>query len=219
MGARAEIELLLKASRLDVTLTSAAPWRQPGREVAPVGLAALDTALAGGLPRGQLSELVGPRSAGRSTVLAAALAAAADRGEAVALIDTSDRFDPASAEAAGLDLSALLWIRDTGDASRALKAMHLVLQAGGFGLVAFDLTDVPAPMVRRFPHTTWMRLARVLEGSQTAALLLGGERIARSPGGVTIALEAPRPCWSGTADRARLLRAVTLRPRVIGGRI
>ncbi len=219
MGARAEIELLLKASRLDVTLTSAAPWRQGEREVAPVGLAALDTALAGGLPRGQLSEIVGPRSAGRSTVLAAALAAAADRGEAVALIDTSDRFDPASAEAAGLDLSALLWIRDTGDATRALKAMHLVLQAGGFGLVAFDLTDVPAPLVRRFPHTTWMRLARALEGSQTAAVLLGGERIARSPGGVSIALEAPRPCWAGAADRARLLHAVTLRPRVIGGRI
>ncbi|MEO8521882.1 MAG: hypothetical protein ABI603_10990, partial [Acidobacteriota bacterium] len=213
MGARAEIELLLKASRLDVTLTSAAPWRQPGREVAPVGLAALDAALAGGLPRGQLSEIVGPRSAGRSTVLAAALAAAADRGEAAALIDTSDRFDPASAEAAGLDLSALLWIRDTGDATRALKAMHLVLQAGGFGLVAFDLTDVPAPLVRRFPHTTWMRIARLLEGSQTAAVLLGGERIARSPGGVSMALEAPRPCWTGAADRARLLHAVTLRPR------
>ncbi len=219
MGARAEIELLLKASRLDVTLTSAAPWRQGGREVAPIGLAALDAALAGGLPRGQLSEVIGPRSAGRSTVLATALAAAAGRGEAVALIDTSDRFDPVSAEALGLDLAQLLWVRDTGDAARALKGMNLVLQAGGFGLVAFDLTDVPSPLVRRLPHPTWLRLARVIEGSQTAALLLGAEHIARSPGGVTIALDRARPCWTGAADRARLLGAVALRPRVVGGRI
>ncbi len=96
--------------------------------------------------------------------------------------------------------------------------MHLVLQAGGFGLVAFDLADVPSPLVRRFPQTTWLRLARLIEGSQTTAVLLGAERIARSPGGVTIALDAPRPCWTGAADRARLLGAVVLRHRVIGGR-
>ena len=131
------------------------------------------------------------------------------RGEAVALIDTCDRFDPASAEAAGLDLSKLLWVRDTGDAPRALKAMNLVLQAGGFGIVAFDLADVPPTGLRQFPYTTWMRIARVIEGSQTAAVLVGAERLARSPGGVTIALEAhARGRWSGTADRARLLRAI-----------
>ena len=47
--------------------------------------------------------------------------------------------------------------------------MNLVLQAGGFGLVAFDLADVPRPALRQFPYTTWMRIARVIEGSQTAA--------------------------------------------------
>lgn len=219
MGARAELELLLKASRLDVTLTSAAPWAARPRDVASTGMAALDAALAGGLPRGHLSEIVGPRSAGRTTVLCAALAAAAARGEAVALVDPCDRFDPASAERAGLDVAKLLWVRDAGDPVRALKALNLILQAGGFGVVALDLADVPGPAVRRVPHTTWMRLARVLEGSQTAAVLLGGERIARSAGGVTVALDAARPCWSGESDRTRLLRAVAPRPRVIGGRI
>lgn len=217
--ARAELEELLKASRLDVTLTTAAPWRREAHAAAPVGLQALDEALAGGLPRGQLSELVGGRSSGRTTVLCAALAAAAGRGEAVALIDTCDRFDPASAEAAGVDLATLLWVRDTGDASRALKGMHLVLQAGGFGLVAFDLADVPSPMVRRFPHTTWLRLARAIEGSRTVALLVGAERVARSPGGVTIALEGAQASWPGRGDRGRWLRALTPRPRVIGGRM
>jgi hypothetical protein len=216
-AARAELESLLRARRLDVTLTSAAPWTGIHRDVAPTGIAALDGALGGGLVRGHLSEIVGARSTGRLTVLCRTLAAAAERGEAVALIDTCDRFDPASAEAAGLDLSKLLWVRDTGDASRALKAMNLVLQAGGFGVVAFDLADVPPAGLRQFPYTTWMRIARVIEGSQTAAVLVGTERLARSPGGVTIALEATEGRWSGTADRARLLRAIDPKPRIVGG--
>jgi hypothetical protein len=138
------------------------------------------------------------------------------------LIDTCDRFDPSSAEDAGVTLSKLLWIRDTGDAARALKAMNLVLQAGGFGIAAFDLADVHAMAVRQFPYTTWMRIARVIEGSQTVALIVGADRIARSPGGVTIALDAPvagaRGRWSGAADRARLLRGVHIQPRIVGAR-
>ena len=219
---RAELESLLRARKLDVTLTSAVPWAGAARDVASTGMAALDQALGGGLARGHLSEIVGPRSSGRTTVLCRVLAAAADRGEAVALIDTCDRFDPASGAAAGIDLSRLLWVRDTGDASRALKAMNLVLQAGGFGVVAFDVADVHAMALRQFPYTTWMRMARVIEGGQTAAVIVGAERLARSPGGVTIALEAapdaPRVRWSGTSDRARLLRAIEVERRVVGGR-
>jgi hypothetical protein len=217
-AARAGIESLLRARKLDVTLTSAAPWARAARDVAPTGVPAIDEPLGGGLARGHLSEIVGARSTGRTTVLCRMLAAAAERGEAVALIDTCDRFDPASAEAAGLDLSKLLWVRDTGDAIRALKGMNLVLQAGGFGVVAFDVADVPAPALRQFPYTTWMRMARVIEGGQTAAVIIAAEHLARSPGGVTIALEAPRGRWSGGTDRARLLRALDLRPRILGGR-
>ena len=40
------------------------------------------------------------------------------------------------------------------------KAVMLVLQAGGFGVVVFDLADVRPPALREFPFTTWLRLAR-----------------------------------------------------------
>jgi hypothetical protein len=99
--------------------------------------------------------------------------------------------------------------------------MNLVLQAGGFGVVIFDLADASGPTLRQFPHTTWMRLSRVIEGSLTVALLVGSEHIARSPGGVTIVLDgAAREAgdWTGTADRARVLRGVRVRPRVISSR-
>lgn len=158
-------------------------------------------------------------------MLCSAMAAATARGEVVALIDTHDRFDPTSAAHAGVDLSRLLWVRERGDATRALKAMNLVLQAGGFGLVAFDLADVPAMTIRQFPHTTWMRISRVIEGSQTVAVLVGADRIARSPGGVTLALDPGsglpgerRGAWAGQCDRARVLRALHIHPRIVGGR-
>lgn len=220
---RAHLESLLRARKLDVTLTSSAPWeRRAAHDLAATGLPALDDVLGGGFRRGQLSEIVGPRSSGRTTALCHALAAAAARGELVALIDTCDRFDPAAADAAGLDLSRLLWVRESGDAARALKAAMLVLQAGGFGMVAFDLADVRAPALRAFPFTTWLRLARAIEGSETVALLVAAEHLARSPGGVTLALEpaagTPRGRWTGCSHRDRLLHGVELRPRVIAAR-
>lgn len=223
-AARAHLESLLRERKLDVTLTSSASWRLPDEDdVASTGWTTLDQSLGGGLRRGHLSEIVGPRSSGCSAVLNACLAAATARGEVVALIDTHDRFDPVSAHHAGVDLSRLLWVREAGNADRALKAANLVLQAGGFGVVAFDLVDVRGPALRHFPHTTWMRIARVLEGSATAAVVVAPEHIARSPGGVTIALQRSDAEsageWRGDSARARRFSGLTLHPRVISARM
>jgi hypothetical protein len=226
--ARADIELMLRARKLDVTLTSAALWRAAGAdEVAATGFTPLDTALGGGIRRGHLSEIVGPRSAGRTTVMCQALVAAAARGEVVALIDPFDRLDPIAAEAACLELSRLLWVRDVGSAGtaalhqhvagRAVKAMNLVLQASGFGLVVLDLADASAPVLRQFPFTTWLRLARTIEGSRTAAVLIASDHVSRSPGGVTIAVRGVAR-WTGASDRARLLRRIDPQPRVVAAK-
>lgn len=218
MAARAALESLLRDRKLDVTLTSARSWAEPEDTVA-TGFSGIDVLLHGGLRRGHISEIVGPRSSGRTSVLCRLFAAATARGEVVALIDTCDRFDPASAVDDGVDVSRLLWVREQGDVARALKAMNLVLQAGGFAIVAFDLADVSPMAIRQFPYTTWKRIALVIEGSQTAAVLLGADRIARSPGGVTVALDAaaaaPRGTWHGEADRARFLGAVAVQPRIV----
>jgi len=159
-------------------------------------------------------------------VLMSSRAGAAARGELVALVDPSDTFDPQSAPACGLDLSRLLWVRG-GDLERALKAFNLVLQAGGFGLVALDLADVQPALIKRLPFTTWFRLQRPLAGTTTASVVVASEPVARSGGGVTIALrrstfaavevatglprDEPRAAWSrlfpGLDVQARIARA------------
>lgn len=222
--ALAAVEAALRDRKLDRTLTTAlAPLdRVDPSALVPMDVAPLDACLRGGLPRGQLSELAGPRSSGRMTLLLRMMAAATARGEIVALVDTLDRLDVASAAAAGVDLSRLLWIRGQENPidralDRALKALNLVLQAGGFGVVAIDLADVPLTAIRQIPFNTWMRVQRVIEGSDTACVLLASEPLARSAGGLTVTL-AGRATWDGASDRSRRLSGIDVRTRVVSPR-
>src|SRR5437879_7778603 len=102
------------------------------------GLAVLDEALGGGLPRGRVAELAGAPSTGR-TGLACAIAAAATRaGETIAWVDPADVLEPAAAAAAGVALARLLWVKPRS-VSDACRAAEILLGAGGFGLVVLDL--------------------------------------------------------------------------------
>src|SRR6266550_9093865 len=205
--ARADLESLLRDRKLDRTLTTSLPSAEPFSPddeyaVARTGVTTLDVALRGGFPRGQLSEIVGPRSSGRTSLLLQMLAAATARGELVALVDALDMLDVESAAGAGVDLDRLLWIRghlvtNQGLArelnqraiEQAIRAFTLVLQAGNFGLVVFDVAEAPADAVRRLPFTTWLRLQRMVEGSQAACVLIGSQPMARSSAGLTLRLE------------------------------
>jgi len=249
--ARASLESALAARKLDRTLTTALPSleRIDGSAVVAMDVAAIDRCLHGGLPRGQLSEIAGPSSSGRTTLLLQLAAAATARGEVVALVDTLDRLDVASAAAAGVDLERLLWIRGQdsrpqaprprpqpesswglrpgpwglresgplGLLDRALKALNLVLQAGGFGVVAIDLADVPSSTLKQIPFTTWMRVQRVIEGSDTACVLLTPEPLARSAGGLTMAL-AGQTTWVGESRQSRRLAGLDVHVRVVSPR-
>ena len=96
------------------------------------------------LPRGCLTEIFGPASSGRTTLLHSILAEATAREEVCALVDADDAFDPASATAAGVRLDRLIWVRSSHNAEHALKAADLLIQGGGFGVVAMDLGDTPS---------------------------------------------------------------------------
>jgi hypothetical protein len=209
--ARPVLEALLRARQLDRTLTTALPPVNGRDELASaaIGLSLLDARLGGGFPRGELSALVGAASSGRTSVMLRSLAAATDRGELVALIDALDRLDVESAVAAGVHFDRLLWVRGFVSTNpglcpdmnqraleQAVKALTLVLQAGNFGLVVFDAADAPRDALRRLPFTTWLRLQRMVEGTQTACVLVGSEPMGRSAAGLTVELSSRDPVFA-----------------------
>ena len=102
-------------SRLEASLEhriprALTPIQRPAPELMPIGIAEAD-ALTGGIPLGCLTEICGPESSGRTSILLAALAACMRRDEICAIVDASDAFDPHSAANAGVDLARLLWVR------------------------------------------------------------------------------------------------------------
>lgn len=104
---RLQIESAL-AHRIPSALTPSAKTIRP---VAATGIERLDTLLAGGLPIGAVTELVGPDCSGRTSVAASFLARITRASKVCAWIDVSNSFDPLAAAAIGLDLERLLWIR------------------------------------------------------------------------------------------------------------
>src|SRR5580658_7411566 len=182
------------AARLDV---------RPALQMVPSGVREIDT-LTGGLPRGCLTEICGPASSGRTSVLLAALAAATQRQEVCALVDISDAFNPHSAAAAGVNFEKMLWVRcgalqkqnsprrhrgtekNTNarqiekPVEQGLRVTDLLLQSGGFGLVIIDLGDTPLKMARRIPLTTWFRFQRAVEHTATVLFVISQVPCART---------------------------------------
>lgn len=167
---------------------------------------ALDCLLEGGLPRGQLVELVGSRTSGRFSTVLAALAAATSVGEVAALVDLGDGLDPAAAEALGADLERLLWLRPH-DLKQTLAAAEMVL-ASGFPLVAVDL-GTPPIRGGRGVEAGWLRLARAARAHNAALLVSTPYRVSGTAAGVVLKAERARAAWQG--EDLRLLSGASSR--------
>jgi recombination protein RecA len=163
-------------------------------ETASFNIAEIDT-LTGGLPQGALTEISGPVSSGRATVLLSALASRTAHAYACALVDGRDSFDPYSAAAAGVNLERLLWVR-CRNIDQCLRATDLLLQGGGFGLIALDLSIVSPKTVRYVPLNVWFRFRRAVENTPTILLLLDQESNAGSCASLVLRMGSESSRWS-----------------------
>lgn len=200
---RARIEASL-APRVPAAFTTGERYTKP---LQATGLAALDRLLGGGLPLGTVCELTGPECSGRTSLALSLLAQVTRGGSACAWIDVADSLDPESAAANGVDLERLLWVRcgetDTSKRVRrrkpwsrleqALRAADLVLQAGGFGVIVFDLGSVAPEHALRVPLASWFRFRQGAEKTQSTFLLLSQISCARSCAAVQLRLERIAP--------------------------
>jgi RecA DNA recombination protein len=177
----------------------------------PTAVPALDRLLDGGLPRGQLMELVGSRTSGRFSTVLATLAAATGVGEVAALIDLGDGLDPAAAEAMGVDLHRLLWLRPI-NLKQALAAAEMVL-ASGFPLVVLDLGSPPIRGGRGL-EAAWLRIARAARAHGAALLVSSPYRVSGTAAGVVLKAERARAAWNGEENATPLLNGAAARLQI-----
>ena len=197
MAAASSLAELRAKIELDLRGRVVSPFNYRDRnvfEVVSTGIPSLD-AVVGGLPRGAMTEICGPPCSGRTSVLLSALAARTAEGETCALIDARDSFDPALASAAGVALQQLLWVR-CQNADQALRATDLLIQAGGFGMVAVDLSDIAPKIVRYVPLNAWFRFRRAVEDTPTILMVMEQEANAKTCASLVLRLEARPGEWS-----------------------
>jgi hypothetical protein len=161
---------------------------------------------------GRLSEIVGPRSSGASSLLLALIARITTSGSSkgssmggregggqVAFVDGMDALDLTSMAAAGVDLSALLWVRCGGRLRVALSAADLLARCPGFALVVLDLDDL-GPV----PASASIRLQRAVEGTDTILIVRSGRHREGSPASLVLATRRLAPQWMGLRQLTRL---------------
>jgi hypothetical protein len=105
----------------------------------------VDALLGGGLPRGRLSEIVGLRSSGKTSLALASAARATSAQQLVAWVDGPGELYPPVAAAQGVDLERLLIVKSGGkqeDAGlAAARAGEIVARSRAFGLVVLDVSE------------------------------------------------------------------------------
>ena len=94
-----------------------------------------------------------------------------------------------------MELRKLLWVR-CRNVEQTLRATDLLLQGGGFGLIAVDLTDIAPRLVRHVPLDSWFRFRRAVEDTPTILMLLEQESNAKSCASLGLRLEAGAAGWS-----------------------
>jgi hypothetical protein len=195
-----------------------APRNAGEREALLTGIPAVDAAL-GGIPRGTLSQLCAPAAAssGKTALLYSLLAQATAQELPCALVDAGDSFDPHCGHAAGIVLARLLWVRcPHGTRQRltpleqAFKCADILLQGGGFSLIALDLSEMEERQLRNVPLTTWFRFSQVVEKLNTAFIVLSSTAIAASCVPLVLQCSLQAEGWSAASGQecahARILR-------------
>ncbi|HKD64969.1 MAG TPA: hypothetical protein VKB40_13135 [Candidatus Acidoferrales bacterium] len=170
-------------------------------EMVSAGIPEID-ALTGGLPRGGVTEICGSPCSGRTSLLVSALASRTAQAEVCALVDGRDAFDPHAAAAAGVELKRLLWVR-CRNIEQALRSTDLLLQSGGFGMIAVDLSDILPATVRHVPLNAWFRFRRAVEDTPTILMLLEQEPNAKTCASLVLRVGFEGARWVGTASENR----------------
>ncbi|MDQ2666920.1 MAG: DNA recombination/repair protein RecA, partial [Gemmatimonadota bacterium] len=163
------------------------PPTAPAAPALPTGIAALDAALlGGGLPRGRLTELVGPTGSGKTTLTRAIVESTIASHGWVAYIDAQRTLD--ARDWVHLGDAEGMWIIRPHDPMRAAWSADILLRSSAFALVVLD----GAPTLSK---AAAVRLTGLARESNAAFVLLGDRAGSASQlgGAVRLLVERRRP--------------------------
>src|SRR5713226_8445971 len=164
--------------------------------------------------RGEITEIVGAPSSGRTSHLVACLRDVVSRGETAALVDTEETFDPGFASQAGMDLRRLLWVRCGSNREVALRAADMLVRCPGFALVALDLGE----RVPRLTTTMVFRLKFAVRRTGVALLIVGRRRLTGASAALAVETLREGIEWAGPGPVPTRLARVRTTTRVLRSR-
>ena len=114
-------------------------------EAIPTGSISLDLALGiGGVPRGRVTEVFGPESAGKTTLCQHIVAESQKMGGTCAYVDMEHALDPSYAARCGVDVDNLYIAQpDTGE--QALEIAEALVRSGAVDVVVVDSVAALVP--------------------------------------------------------------------------
>ena len=180
----------LRALVADVVATA-----RPAGPAWTTGLASLDAAIGGGIPRGRITEVMGALGAGRATLVRQAVTGVLQSGGWVAWVDARRTAAPQSWTGLG---SRLVMVRPP-DARRGAWCADLLLRSGVFALVVLD----GAPALSRVQGVRLSGLAR----ERDAAFVIVTDAATTSRIGGAIRLHIERNAETPHAERPGIRRS------------
>ncbi len=153
-------------------------------EAIPTGSISLDVALGiGGIPRGRVTEIYGPESAGKTTLCQHIVAEAQRMGGTCAYVDMEHALDPTYAARCGVAIDELYISQpDTGE--QALEIAEALVRSGAVDVVVVDsvaalvpraeiegdMGDAPMGMQARLMSQALRKLSGAIKQSNTAMI-------------------------------------------------
>ena len=186
------------------------------QERVPTGVESFDE-LTGGLVRGGICEFFGNKGSGKRSVVYALLANMTRENKICAVVDTSNSFDPVSAERCGIHLGKILWIKCDEDAQKAVLATDYLIQSRLFGAVWLDMSLTDKDFLNRMPNSYWFRFKVGLKDSASVLLVTMEEARLRSAAHQSLFVSKEKHGWEGESC-FRVMRAGEVRLEAVRGR-
>jgi len=114
--------------------------------IIPTGSLKLDAALGiGGLPGGQLVEISGPQSSGKTTLCQHIIAESQKLDGVCALIDADQTWDPRYALRCGVDINRLV-VCNTFNTTAAFDSLSILAKSGALSVIVLDSISSLVPL-------------------------------------------------------------------------